>query len=91
MTEIYYCIQHNWSGNPEHFVYFKVKMESPNSTDYLEYGRLSATTASPGANCYTETISEEIMYFKMWYDSTDCEGFEFKVYSGAYHYMKANG
>jgi len=75
MTEIYYCIQPNGGGNPEHFVYFKAKMESPSQTSYLEYGRTSVISESPGANCTTETITEEIMYFQMWYDSTDCEGF----------------
>jgi hypothetical protein len=66
-------------------------MESPSQTKYLEYGKTSVITESPGSNCFTETITEEIMYFQMFYDSTDCEGFQFTVKSGKIHKMRANG
>ena len=88
IISVYYCVKWEyWTSKWEHFRGFRATLSSDTGLKYQEFGSMDPANDL----CEEITIDEEIMYFTVYEDSNDIEGFVFTGHAGSEYSFRANG
>ena len=90
MVGMEWCIQNNQFGFPEHFRGFRPRIDSPTSGQTMQtFGDM--TGSDPKDMCHSIDLTGEMMYFQVFYDDNDVEGFVLTAQDNTRFSFRANG